>query len=192
MARHKTRATLDAGARLALEGFGNSLKPMTTRQITWNFGEMQVQGLLCLLRDSGFLTLHFEGQDQRIDVVSIPRNFGGRQWYLRCPVTGVRVSVLWKPLGALEFASRHAFGNAGYHSQSISTVDRAWRIKRKVARRLGSDDPADHDLQPKPKWMRKHTYKRLVARYVGAHSSLMRDFDAKAPALFEKLGIKLG
>jgi hypothetical protein len=192
MPRHRTRATLDAGARLTLAGLGNVLRPMTARRIIWTFGALEVCGELRLSPETGILTLCYEGREQHIDLIARPRHFGGLQWYFRCPVTQARASVLWKPLGATRFACRLAFPRMLYHSQSISPLDRAWRAKRRVARKLGSEDPADHDMQTRPKWMRKRTYARLAARYEGAHRNLMRDFDAKAPALFEKLGITPG
>jgi hypothetical protein len=37
-------------------------------------------------------------------------------------------------------------------------VGRAWATKRRIARRLGSTDPHDHDLPSKPPWMRGATY----------------------------------
>ena len=62
---------------------------------------------------SGTITADMEGPDegwlresksesltQRIDLRAMPRHFGGRQWYFRCPATQSRCSVLWMPPGA--------------------------------------------------------------------------------------------
>jgi hypothetical protein len=52
-------------------------------------------------------------------------------------------------------------------------VDRAWRIKHKVKMQLiGTEDPDEWDLPPKPKRMRWATYERLVDRYEAAEEML--------------------
>src|SRR3977135_625715 len=58
----------------------------------------------------GWLRLQFGNLDQWIDLETVPRHFGGRQWYFVCPRTERRVSVLWKPPGSGSFASRQAWG----------------------------------------------------------------------------------
>lgn len=171
MARDRTRATLDAGGRLTLSGV--KLKPRTSSQITWRMNGLKVFGLLCLEDSTGFLSLTFAGKQQRIGLVAVPRPYGGVQWYLLCPATYRRVSVLWKPPGASQFASRQAWGRrVTYYSQSIDPIGRAWRVKRKVAKRLGSEDPNDHELPDKPPGMWWSTYDRHVARYEAADERL--------------------
>ena len=110
---------------------------------------------------------------------SSPRNHGTSadgKWYIICPSTSRRVRVLYRPLGAPWFASRHAaWGRrrAAYASQFLGPVDRAWRTKAKVkARLIGDADPDEWDLPPKPKWMRLSTYARWEAKYDEAEDIL--------------------
>jgi hypothetical protein len=107
--------------------------------------------------------------DQRINLVSCPRHFGGRQWYFSCPFMNLRVSVLWMPPGARYFACRQRWGRSvAYLSQCLGREDRADRGKTKINTRLcsiGGFDPYDWDYPPKPKWMRWRTYNKLVEKF---------------------------
>ena len=115
--------------------------------------------------EEGWFRIRIEeiGLRQRINLVSRPRHFGGRQWYFICPYTSRRVSVLWMPPGARYFASRQRWGRSvAYASQC------AYRGKAKINSRLcsiGGFDPDEWDLPPKPKWMRWRTYNRLVEKF---------------------------
>ncbi len=78
----------------------------------------------------------------------MPRHFGGRQWYFVCPRTCRSVSVLWKPPGATQFASRQFWGRqVAYASQFETPSDRALRGKAKIKARLIADlDPDEWDF----------------------------------------------
>jgi hypothetical protein len=105
--------------------------------------------------------------DQTIILVTLPRRYGGRQWFFMCPVTNRRASVLWLPRGERQFASRKAWpGKVAYSSQFMTAIDRAYLGMERIKRRLISDlDPQEWDLPPKPKWMRWKTYHRLVEQF---------------------------
>jgi hypothetical protein len=126
--------------------------------------------------------------DQQITLISCPRHFGGRQWYFVCPVTNKRASVLWKPPGAKEFCSRHAWGRkVAYRSQFQTIYDRGHAGKAKIKSRLIGDlDPDDWELPPKPKWMRWRTYKRLEERFE-AYDDMTYPDDSALLALAAKL-----
>jgi hypothetical protein len=126
--------------------------------------------------------------DQRINLVSRPRHFGGRQWYFVCPVTYRRASVLCMPPGAKEFCSRHAWGRkVAYRSQFQSVYNRGHAGKAKIkARLIGDLDPDDWELPPKPKWMRWRTYKRLAERFE-AYDDMTYPDDSTLCALAAKL-----
>jgi hypothetical protein len=177
MPRDRTRVTLDAGTRLSLEGL--RLIPGAKHNITWRIGDLETSGSIYLLDDKGVMRIRYEGREQQISLVAQPCHFGGVRWLMKCPLTGKRVSVLWRPPGAETFGSRHAFGNASYWTQSVSPLDRAWRKKRKIALRLGSKDPADCRMPPRPRWMRNTTYRKLAERHMGAHHSIMRLADER-------------
>jgi hypothetical protein len=105
--------------------------------------------------------------DQAITLVPFPRHYGGRQWFFLCPETNRRVSVLWLPRGARQFASRHAWpGQVAYGSQFMTPLDRAHLGKEKIKQRLIGDlDPQYWELPPKPKWMRWRTYQGYVDQF---------------------------
>jgi len=126
--------------------------------------------------------------DQRITLVSCPRHFGGRQWYFVCPVTHRRASVLWMPPGAKEFCSRQALGRkVAYRSQFQTIYNRGHAGKAKIkARLIGDLDPEEWDLPPKPKWMRRRTYDRLVERFE-AYDEMTYPDDSALCALAAKL-----
>jgi hypothetical protein len=115
----------------------------------------------------GWLRILIGGLDQRIDLVTHSRHFGGRQWYFECPVTHRHCSGLWMPPGATRFCSRQTWGRqVAYASQFADPDNRAHIGKAKIKSQLIADlDPDEWDLPPKPKWMRWRTYNRFVERF---------------------------
>jgi hypothetical protein len=75
--------------------------------------------------------------------------------------------MLWLPPGAMRFCSRQTWGRqVGYASQFETPADRAHRGQAKIKSRLiGTCDPDDWDLPPKPSWMRWSTYNQHVERF---------------------------
>ena len=116
------------------------------------------------------LTLHYvagderEQVEQRIHLTFTEPPFGGRRWWMLCPITGERCLRLHSGWGYNRFASRKALGLA-YASQSEDGMDRALRRGRKALERLGgSGDLDEAHYLPKPKWMRWPTYEREIAK----------------------------
>jgi hypothetical protein len=105
--------------------------------------------------------------DQTITLVTLPRHYGGRQWFFVCPVVNRRASVLWLSRGARQFASRQAWqGRVAYASQFLTPLDRAYLGKERIKQRLIGDlDPQYWELPPKPKWMRWRTYQGYVDQF---------------------------
>lgn len=177
MPRDRQRLTLESGPKLDLAKLipSGTGKPGSHIQcvLTFGSGEM-IRADLKLHGYGGLLELSHQGRQQTFSLVCDPRNLGGLQWYVICSKTGRRVRVLYRPLGATYFASRHAWGRrAAYASQFLDPIGRAWRTKAKVkAALLGDADPDEWDLPPKPKGMRWATYERWVARYDAAEDSL--------------------
>jgi hypothetical protein len=114
----------------------------------------------------GWFRIQMGDLDQWIDLVAQPRHFGGRQWYFRSPITH-RCSVLWKPPGVRRFCGRHEWeGRVAYSSQFDTPIDRAHRGKARIkARLIGTHDPDEWELPPKPKWMRWRTYNSLERKF---------------------------
>jgi hypothetical protein len=178
MPRSRARLTLESGPILNLTWLiprgagrpGHHFHAVTT----YANGEV-IRAEIVLGESEGRLNVTSEGHHQSFALTSDPRPFGGYQWYLVCPETLRRVRVLFRPLGATWFASRHAWGSrrSAYASQFLSPVDRAWRAKAKVkARLLGDSDPDEWDLPPKPKWMRSRTYEKWETRFDRAEEVL--------------------
>jgi hypothetical protein len=115
----------------------------------------------------GLLNIHIAEVEQAITLVTLPRHYGGRQWFFVCPLTNRRASVLWLPPGARQFASRHAWpGKVAYRSQFMTPLDRAYLGKERIKQRLiGGLDPEEWDLPPKPRWMRWRTYHRYADQF---------------------------
>ncbi|MBQ0822214.1 hypothetical protein KBI52_18650 [Microvirga sp. HBU67558] len=177
MPRDRQRLTLESGPKLDLAKLipSGAGKPDSHIQCVLTYGSGETITATLKMSDySGLLDLSFQGRQQSFSLVPEPRHFGGLQWYAICPRTGRRVRVLYRPLGATLFASRHAWGRrAAYASQFLDPIGRAWRIKAKVqAVLLGSESQDEWDLPPKPKGMRWATYMRLVAKYDAAENAL--------------------
>jgi hypothetical protein len=156
--------------------------------LTYGSGET-ITANLKLSDYSGALELTYQERQQSFVLVADVRHFGGLQWYAVCPKTARRVRVLYRPLGATYFASRHAWGRrAAYASQFLDPIGRAWRTKAKVkAALLGDEDPDEWDLPPKPKGMRWATYENWVARYDAAEEMLDAQLAMAAARLMKRL-----
>jgi hypothetical protein len=119
--------------------------------------------------DEGWFRIQVGSLDQHIVLVSRPRHFGGRQWYFICPRMNRRVSVLWMPPGARDFACRQRWGRqVAYNSQFSDRINRAHQGKARINSRMcsiGGFDPDKWDLPPKPKWMRWLTYHRAEEKF---------------------------
>jgi hypothetical protein len=129
MPRDRQRLTLESGpkldpAKLIPSGAG---KPGRHIQCVLTYGSGEtITAILKLFEYGGLLEVTFQGRHQSFSLVSKPRHFGGLQWYVICSKTGRRVRVLYRPLGAAFFASRHAWGRrAAYVSQLLDPIGRA-------------------------------------------------------------------
>jgi hypothetical protein len=183
MGRPRKRIPLEDGLKLDL----NKLRVQaisqgeTTQQvICWHprySGGGRTIGLLsCRVAGAnrGSMRLLLPSLDQSIDLVALPRHFGGQQWYFRCPMTGRRSSVLWMPPGESCFASRQAWGSQfAYVSQFETPNYRAHLRAHEIHCRLSGEDhsPIYHLLlPPKPRYMHRNTYEKLLVRLLDAES----------------------
>ena len=178
MPKPRTRVCLQHGLkleinRLARRGFilpGSRTGPTWIQWTDSYTGEVTAGGTITASMEGnfeGWFALQLGDLQQSIELRANRRHFGGRQWYFVCPRTNRLVSVLWRPPGARQFASRQFWGRqVAYASQFETASDRAWRGKAKVKARLIADlDPEEWDFPPKPKWMRWGTYKQLAERF---------------------------
>lgn len=97
-----------------------------------------------------------------IRLVGQPRHFGGLRWYMLCPNTGQRALKLYLPNGGTRFASRQAY-NMEYRSQRVGPAEAGDARLRRAFAALGVTYRHPPQADPrKPKWMRRHTYRRLL------------------------------
>jgi hypothetical protein len=192
MPRDRQRLTLESGPKLDLAKLipSGAGKPGRHIQCVLTYGSGETITAVLKLSDfGGLLDLSFQEGQQTFSLVSEPRHFGGLQWYVVCSRTGRRARVLYRPLGATFFASRHAWGHrAAYASQFLDPIGRAWRTKAKVkAALLADENPDEWDLPPKPKGMRWATYEQWVARYDAAEEMLDAQLITAAERLMKRL-----
>ena len=183
MARPRIRIPLEDGLKLDL----NKLRVQAVLQgetiqriICWDprySGDARRFGLLIWSFSSascGSIRLRLGALKQSIDLVALPRHFGGVQWYFVCPMTGRRASVLWMPPSANCFASRRAWGSKfAYASQFETPNYRAHLRAHEIHCRLSGEDhsPIYHLLPPpKPRYMHRTTYDKLLKRLIDAES----------------------
>ena len=176
MPRPRQRACFEHGLKLDINKLAREglLQPEARASCTYSWtnnytGERIASARLTAqlqTERAGWFRIQMGDLDQWIDLVAQPRHFGGRQWYFRSPITHCS-SVLWMPPGARRFYGRHEYaGRVAYASQFGTPVDRAHRGKAKIkARLIGTGDPDEWDLPPKPKWMRWHTYNKHVDKF---------------------------
>lgn len=90
-------------------------------------------------------------------------HYGGKRWWMLCPVNGRRVGKLYLPPGGDIFASRQAW-RLGYQSQRDAERDRPFerlfRLQKKLGGRQGYEKPVF-----KPKGMWERTWQRHLAEY---------------------------
>jgi hypothetical protein len=186
MSKARQRACLQEGlkldinllARRALISPGSATGPHAIRWVNSSDEVIAIGWISADMRNDieGSLYIHIGDLEQTITLVTLPRHYGGRQWFFVCPVTNGRASVLWLPPGAQHFASGHAWpGQVAYSSQFMTPMDRAYLGKERIKQRLiGELDPEEWDLPPKPKWMRWKTYQRYVERFEEYEAALDR------------------
>jgi hypothetical protein len=101
----------------------------------------------------------------RILLSSIPLHFGGRRWYMHCPVTGRQVQTLHKWNGIDLFCHRTAIRpRPTYASQRTSGSDRIITQRWAIRRKIGDDVSNLFSELWKPKRMHWRTFERYAKR----------------------------
>lgn len=90
-------------------------------------------------------------------------HYGGKRWWMHCPVNGERVGKLYMPPCANTFASRTAW-RLGYTSQRVSPRDAAFERLFRVQKKLGCPQGWEMPIR-RPKGMHRRTYERLENEY---------------------------
>ena len=100
---------------------------------------------------------------QKVRLVYNVPPYGGRRWWMVCPVYYHRVAKLYLPAGGDIFAGRTAWKLA-YRSQRSQSRDKAFERLFAIQRRLGCETGWDMPIR-RPKGMWRRTYERLEKRY---------------------------
>jgi hypothetical protein len=132
-------------------------------------------------RSTGAKTPH----DYRVQLNTTRPHYGGMRWWFVCPLSGRRARVLYLPgSGGAVFASRQAWGLA-YRSQRKTAEDRAIKRSLKAREKLGVQDQSLLEMPscPRPKWMRRRTYQRLVGMIRECHAVQMGYLARRLPAM---------
>lgn len=95
-----------------------------------------------------------------ISLGTTPLHFGGRRWWMYCPITGQRALKLYRYEAIGRFCHRTAIRPLPtYASQRVSGLDRIQQRRWAIRRKLGDPDTLLEPLN-KPKWMRWRTFER--------------------------------
>lgn len=178
------RPHIESGLRLSLSMlFADGLLKIglrTSGSLNWTVkGEPEPFASVGFAADleesSGELTLSYtvkrEGGSQtkqvqcRINLSSIPLHFGGRRWYMHCPLTHRRAVKLYKFAWTDKFVCRTALNiTPTYSIQRCSGLDRVIEQRWALRKRMG-DSLSDLFGPPqRPRWMRHRTYRKYCAR----------------------------
>jgi hypothetical protein len=178
MARQRERTCLEQGLKLDLVQlarrgfirFGANVGPRSIQWNEWMSGELIASGVITADMsgsDFGWLQINMENFQQCVELILMPRHFGGGQWYFVCSEMNRPASVLWRPPGALFFRCRQYWGRrAAYLCQFGDPIDRAHIGRAKLKAKLCSPDLDDWRIPPKPPKMRWATYDRLIEQYL--------------------------
>ena len=151
-------------------------------QLAWSQNGQQIRSILFRLdlrdADAATLTLQYRlrsanGQpreiSQMIQLIHTRPNFGGRRWWLRCPVTGERVRMLHLPPAGDRFASRKALGLA-YRVERLNRFDRPFEKLFRAQRRLGNVQGLGTGFE-RPKGMWQRTFARHAEQFASLDAS---------------------
>ena len=110
-------------------------------------------------------SLHGERKEVRqiVRLTHTTPNFGGRRWWMLCPVSGQRVAKLYLPAGGDLFASRQVW-RLGYQCQRDAARDKPFERLFRLQKKLGCPQGWQHPIC-KPKGMWARTWERHLAEY---------------------------
>lgn len=145
--------------------------------LSWSRGDQPAGriGYTCDMRgpESGELVLQYTITDHwggdardfkhRIRLSCTQPHFGGKRWWMHCPVNGQRVGKLYMPPGAEAFASRTAW-RLGYTSQRVTERDAVFERLFRIQRRLGCTEGWEMPIR-RPKGMHHRTFAKLERQY---------------------------
>ena len=102
-----------------------------------------------------------EDKRQSVQLVHTVPNYGGKRWWMLCPISGRRVGKLYLPPGGDVFASRQAW-RLGYQCQRDAARDRPFERLFWLQKKLGCTQGWEQPIF-KPKGMWQRTWQRHLA-----------------------------
>jgi hypothetical protein len=137
-----------------------------TGQVNWTkdgepTGSAQFR-LILTNEDVAQLILQFGDTKQVIRLTSVKQHFGGRRWWLLCPVTGAKARNLYRPEGGDCFASRKVWGLV-YSMENLSRSNRTFEQLNRLQKKLGFNVSLDGQVV-RPKGMWERSFARHMAR----------------------------
>lgn len=141
----------------------------------WSSGE-SIRIQVSLAGDRNSLKLLFVSAagkpiDQQFDLSRTAMRVGGVRWAVQCPETGKWVRDLYLAQGQLHFRSRHAL-RLTYRSNRLTPEDRRYKRCTRLMDRVGAREPRDRP--PRPKYMRRQTYHRLIEDMTEVYADSLR------------------
>lgn len=109
-------------------------------------------------------------------------HFGGKRWWMHCPINGQRVGKLYLPPGGDVFASRQAW-RLGYQSQRDAPRDRPFERLFRLQKKLGCEQGWGQPIF-KPKGMWDRTWQRHFEEFC----ELNEVCDLEMMGMMKKLG----
>lgn len=180
MSRSGWRPRIESALKLDVRQLArtNLLHDGACGSLAWNRNGIQLASIdyaVALHDHAGTLTLTYttaerdSGERLRMTCIvplsSISLHYGGRRWYLHCPLTGRRAQTLHKWKGIAHFCHRSAIRpQPTYASQRTGGSDRIIAQRWAIRRKLG-DKYSDLFGEPcKPMRMHWRTFEKLAAR----------------------------
>ena len=99
---------------------------------------------------------------QQIRVSWTRCNYGGARPWMHCPHCQQRIARLFKGMGG--YFCRACLGNPIYESQRRSRKARAYLQAYRLRQTLGGSRPVVDRIPPRPYWMKRRRYQKLVTR----------------------------
>jgi hypothetical protein len=114
--------------------------------------------------------------NQTIPLTFTQPPYGGKRWWMLCPISGDRVGKLYMPIGGDKFASRQVW-RLTYRSQRIAARDRPCEALFRLQEKLGCEPAMNHwPLRPKGMWHR--TYIKHMQRYMALNAKTAQEYMA--------------
>jgi hypothetical protein len=135
-----------------------------------------------------YLRLHYtvngtQPYDYRVQLVAVASNlpsvFGGHRWYLVCPTTGRRATVLYLRSGTGVFAHRNAFPGERLYYDS--------QLENKRFRGMSKYFALDNEWDKQWRKGRKFTYRGQPTRWHARLLKLEQQNEAAGPGLLRML-----